>query len=166
MWNSLMTLKYRQGHRHSYQLKADVWFSLAISVSVDVSYIISEILDLGGWNDLRVSFKVIKSGTNRKLVYDFLLLVVSIVTFAVSRTALEKLDVKQSNDLEISLRSSTLASRKGCCVAMYVKCSEDSEWKKRKSPFFNVHTLTWCPSTPCLVLGKGFWNLRIELPVP
>jgi len=71
-------------------------------------------------------FKVIKSGTNRKLVYDFPL-VHSIVTFAVSHTVLEKFDVKQSNDLEISPRSSTLASRKICRVAMYVKCSEDSE---------------------------------------
>ena len=28
-----------------------------------------------GWNDLQMYFKVIKSGTNRKLVYDFLLVV-------------------------------------------------------------------------------------------
>ena len=52
-------------------------FLLAISVSVVVSYIISEILDVEGWNDLQLSFKVIKSGTNRKLVYDFLLVVYS-----------------------------------------------------------------------------------------
>ena len=52
-------------------------------------------------------FKVIKSGTNRKLVYDFLL-VVSIVTFAVSHTVYEKFDVKQSNDLEIWPRSLTV----------------------------------------------------------
>jgi len=44
---------------------------------VDVSYKISEILDLGGWNDLQISFKVIKSGTKRKLVYDFQLVVYS-----------------------------------------------------------------------------------------
>jgi len=30
-----------------------------------------------GWNDLQMYFKVIKSGTNQKLVYDFLLLVYS-----------------------------------------------------------------------------------------
>jgi len=30
-----------------------------------------------GWNDLQMCFKVIKSGTNRKLVYDFLLVVYS-----------------------------------------------------------------------------------------
>ena len=65
MWNSLMTLKYRQGHRHSYHQKQMFDFLLAISLSVDVSYIIYEILDLGGWNDLQISFKVIKSGTNR-----------------------------------------------------------------------------------------------------
>ena len=41
----------------------------------------------------------------------------------------------RSNDLEISPRSSTVASRESCRVAMYVKCSEDSERKKRKSPF-------------------------------
>jgi len=52
-------------------------FILAISIFADIglSYIISEILDLGGWNDLQTSFKVIRSGTNRKLVYDFLLVV-------------------------------------------------------------------------------------------
>jgi len=30
-----------------------------------------------GWNDLQMYFNVIKSGTNRKLVYDFLLVVYS-----------------------------------------------------------------------------------------
>ena len=30
-----------------------------------------------GWNDLKMDFKVIKSGTNRKIVYDFLLVVYS-----------------------------------------------------------------------------------------
>ena len=37
--------------------------------------------------------------------------------------------MKQSTDLEISPRSSTVASRERCRVAMYVKCSEDSERK-------------------------------------
>jgi len=82
-------------------------------------------------------FKVIKSGTNRKLVYDFLLVLYNIF-FAVSRTVFEKFDVKQSNDLEISPRSSTVASRESCRVAMYVKCSEDSERKKQKSPFLTT----------------------------
>ena len=48
----------------------------------------------------------------------------SIVTFAVSHTVFEKFDVKQSNDLEICLRSLTVVSPKSCRVAMYVKCSE------------------------------------------
>ena len=55
-------------------------------------------------------FMVTKSGTNRKLVHYFLLEVRSIVTFAVSRTVFEKFDVKQSNDLEITPRSSTIVS--------------------------------------------------------
>jgi len=48
--------------------------------SVDVLYS-SEILDVEmttyivDWDDLQMSFKVINSGTNRKLVYDFLLVV-------------------------------------------------------------------------------------------
>ena len=49
---------------------------------------------------------VIKSGTNRKLLHDILL----VVTFAVSHTVFEKLDVKQSNDLEICQRSLTVIS--------------------------------------------------------
>jgi len=51
-------------------------------------------------NDLQMSFKVIKSGTNGKLVCDFLLVLCS--NFVVSRIVYEKFDVKQSNDLEIS----------------------------------------------------------------
>ena len=72
-----------------------------------------------------MTFKVIKSGTNR----------LSIVTFAVSHTVFEKFDVKQSNDLEICPRSLTVVSPESCRVAMYVKCSEDSERMNRKSPF-------------------------------
>jgi len=79
-------------------------------------------------------FKAIKSCTNRKLVYD-LLLVVSVVTFAISHTVFEKFDVKQSSDLEIYPRSLTVVSPESCRVAMYVKCSEDSERMKGKSPF-------------------------------
>jgi len=43
--------------------------------------------------------------------------------------------VKQSNDLEICPRSLTVISPDSCHVAMYVKCSEDSERMKRKSQF-------------------------------
>jgi len=59
--------------------------------------------------------------------------------FAVSRTVLEKFDVKQSNDLEIS--------RESCRVTMCVKRSEDSERKKRKSPF-STTTLSFDASSP------------------
>ena len=66
-------------------------------------------------------FKVIKSGTNQKL--------------AVSHTVFEKFDVKQSNDLEICPRPLTVVSPESCHVAMYVKCSEDSDRMNQKSPF-------------------------------
>ena len=51
-----------------------------------------------GWNDLQVYFKVIKSRTNWKLVYDFLLVVYS--TFSVSHTVFEKFDVKRPMTLK------------------------------------------------------------------
>ena len=69
-------------------------------------------------SDLQMSFKVIKSGTNRKLVYDFLSVLCSnffrimhwrnrLRQYSINR-GYEKFDVKQSNDLEISPRSSTV----------------------------------------------------------
>jgi len=90
-------------------------------------------------------FKVIESGTNRKIVYDFLLVFCS----NVSRipTVYEKFDVKQFNDLEISPRLSTVVSSENCRVAMYVKCSEDSERKKRRSPF-STTTLSFDAPSP------------------
>ena len=81
-------------------------------------------------------FKVIKSGTNRKLVYDFLLVVYSNF-FRITHRFWE-IWCKQSNDLEICPRSFTVVSPKNCRVAMYVKCSEDSERMKRKSPFLTT----------------------------
>ena len=78
------------------------------------------------WHNLQMSFKVINSGTNRNLVYDFLLMVYSNFCHITHRF-LKKIDVKQFNDLEILPRSSTVASRESCHVAMYVKCSQDSE---------------------------------------
>jgi len=78
-------------------------------------------------------FKVIKNGTSRKLVYDFLLVVYS--NFCRITHRFEKFDVKQFNDLEICPSSLTVVSSESCLVAMYVKCSEDSELMKRKSPF-------------------------------
>jgi len=64
--------------------------------------------------------------------------------------------VKQSNDLEISPRSSIVASVKAA-VAMYVKCSEDSEQKKRKSPF-STTTLSFdaSPGNPREYLHKPY----------
>ena len=101
-------------------------------------------------------FKVIKSGTNRKLVYDFQLVVYS--NFCLSRTVFEKFDVKQFNDLEISPRSWTVASRESCLVAMYVKCSEHSERKKRKSPFSTTKLSFDAPSpaNPLEYLHKAY----------
>jgi len=79
--------------------------------------------------------------------------------------------VKQFNDLEISPRSSTIASRKGCRVAMYVKCSDDSEQKKRKSPF-STTTLSFdapSPENPREYLHKSYtarnyvhWAIRFS----
>ena len=99
-----------------------------------------------GWNDLQMYFKVIKSGTNRKLVYDFLLVVYR--NFCHITPFLEKFDVKQSNDLEICSRSLTVVSSESCRVAMYVKCSEYSErWtNEAKIAIFNYTTLIWHPS--------------------
>ena len=54
--------------------------------------------------------------------------------------------MKQSNDLEISPTSLTVVSPESYRVAMYVKCSEDSERKKNKNPIFNDHALIWRPS--------------------
>jgi len=78
MWNNRMTLKYRQGHRQcTYHLKAFVWIN-CFSYRGRILY---SFWDIGRgndniyWNDVQMSLKVTKSGTNRKLVYDFLLVV-------------------------------------------------------------------------------------------
>ena len=71
----------------------------------------------------------------------------SILTFAVSRTVLEKFYVKQFDDIEICPRSLTVISSESCRVAMYVKCSEDSERKKRKQPFLTT-TLSFDAHSP------------------
>jgi len=54
-----------------------------------------------------MSFKVIKSGTNRKLVYDILLVLCSNFWHTTQRVY-EKFSVKHSNDLEISPRSAAV----------------------------------------------------------
>ena len=81
------------------------------------------------------STKVFDFGTNRKLVYDFLLVVYR--NFSRITHRFWDFDVKQSNDLEICPRSLTVISPERCRVAIYVKCkySEDSDRMNRKSPF-------------------------------
>ena len=60
MWNSLMTLKYGQGHHSRITWKLSCDFLLAISVSVDVSYLdIARENDNIGWNDLQMPFNVV-----------------------------------------------------------------------------------------------------------
>jgi len=83
----------------------------------------------------------------------------SIVTFAVglSHTVFEKFDAKQSNDLAICPRSLTVVSPESCRVAMYVKCSEDSERMKQKSPF---------PTTPFSIEPRTPANICISLIMP
>ena len=54
---------------------------------MQIVHVIYHISSIGPKQDIRVTAQI-KSGTNRKLVYDFLL--VAIVTFAVSHSVLEK----------------------------------------------------------------------------
>jgi len=86
-----------------------------------------------GWNYLQMYFMVIKTGTNRKLVYDFLLVVYSNfcrITHRFWEIWCETVQWPRNMP-----RSLTVASPESCRVATYVKCSEDSERMKRKSPF-------------------------------
>ena len=86
-----------------------------------------------GWNDLQMYFKVIKSGTNRKLVYDILLVVYSNFCRITHRFwDIWRETVQWPWKCQ---RSLTVVSPESCRVAMYVKCSEDGERKKRKPPF-------------------------------
>ena len=87
-----------------------------------------------GWNDLQMYFKVIKSGTNRKLVYDFLIVVYS--NFCRITPFLRNLMWNSPMSLKYAQghwQSYHLKAVAWPCI--YVKCSEDSEWMKRKSPF-------------------------------
>ena len=104
-------------------------------------------------------FKVIKSGTNRKLVHDFPLVVYS--NFAVSHSVFEKFDVKESNDLEICPRSLTVVSPESRRVAMYVKCSEDSDRLNRKLPF-STTPLSFDAHSPG---GNLLWPQDYRLPL-
>jgi len=77
----VMTLKYRQGHRQLYHLKAVVWF--LISNFSFCGRIVYNFRDTGRgndnicWNDLQMSFKIIERGTSRKLIYELLLVLYS-----------------------------------------------------------------------------------------
>ena len=74
----------------------------------------------------KMYFKVIKSGTNRKLLYDFPLDVYSNfcrITHRFWEILCERVQWPWNMPTE------------SCRMAMYVKCSEDSERMKRKSPF-------------------------------
>jgi len=85
------------------------------------------------WNDLHMYFKVIKSGTNRKLVYDFLSVVYSNfcrITHRFWEIWCETVQWPWNMPKVIDSRITW-----SCGVAMYVKRSEDSERMKRKSPF-------------------------------
>jgi len=80
-------------------------------------------------------FEVIKSGKNRKLVYDFLLVVYSNfcrITHPFWEIWCETVQWPWNIPKVIDSR---IVSPESCRVAMYVKCSEDSERMKRKSPF-------------------------------
>ena len=82
-----------------------------------------------GWNDLQMYFKVIKSGTNRKLVYDFLLAVYS--NFCRITPILRNLMWNSPM---------TLKYAQGHWQSYHLKavvwpCMEDSERVKRKSAF-------------------------------
>ena len=82
-------------------------------------------------------FKVIKNGTNRKLVYDFLFDVDSNLCRITHRfweiwseTVQWPWNMTKVIDSRITWKLSC-----GQKLAMYVKCSEDRERKKRKLPF-------------------------------
>jgi len=92
---------------------------------------------LKAWNDLQMYFSVVKSVTNRKLYSVWLPIVVYIdlVTFAVSRTIFLRIMMWNSL-MTLIYRQGRRQSHhvKAIVWTWYVKYSEDSEPKKRKSP--------------------------------
>ena len=76
------------------------------------------------WNDLHMSFKVIKSGTNWKLVYDFLLVLCS--NFLPYNAPFTRNLCETVNDLEISPRLSIVVSSESCRVISYYDISNFS----------------------------------------
>jgi len=94
-----------------------------------------------GWCDLQMYFKVIKSGTNRKLVYDFLLIDYSTfcrITRRFWEIWCERVQWAWNMPKVIDSRITWKLS--------YVKCSEDSERMKRKSPFWTTPVSFNAPS--------------------
>jgi len=79
-------------------------------------------------------FKVIKNGTNRKLVYDFLLVVYSNfgrITHRFWEIWCETVQWPWN-------KPKVIVSPESCRAAMYVKCSEDSDRMNQKSPFYTT----------------------------
>ena len=105
------------------------------------------------WNDLQMHFKVIKSGTNRKLVYDFLLVVYSNF-YRITHRFWEI----WCETVQWPWNMPKVVSPESCRVAMYVKCSEDSDRMKRKSPFSTTPLSFDAPSpaNPCECLHKPY----------
>jgi len=93
------------------------------------------------WNEFQMFFKVIKSGTNRKLVVDFLLIVYS--NFCHITRRLREIWC-ETNDLEILARSLTVILPEICCVISYLS---------NFSFFFNFRRI-----------GCGNENCRLTLP--
>ena len=85
-----------------------------------------------GWRDLQVYFKVIKSRTNRKLVNDFLLVVYSNFCRITHRFWEIWCETVQWPWNIPKVIDSCIICKLSCG---HVKCWEDSERMKRKSPF-------------------------------
>jgi len=92
----------------------------------------------------KMHFEVIKSGINRKLVYDFLLVVYS--NFCrITHHFFEKFDVKQSKHLEISpkVTDSRITWKLSC--GHVCKMFGRQRTKEAKIAIFNYPTLIWRP---------------------
>ena len=74
--------------------------------------------------------------------------------------------MKQSNYLEICPRSLTVVSPESCRVAMYVKCSEDSDRMNRKSPFSTTPFDAPSLANPREYLHKPYYRLLPETTFP
>jgi len=140
-----MTLKYRQRHRHSYHLKADVWFLIS---------------NFSFWGCILYNFRDIGLGRGKwpsnitqghqkwhqsKAVW-LPISILSIVTFATSRTVLGKFDVKQSNDLDIYRQGYRQSHHVKAVVWPCVCKMFERQWmKEAKIAIFNDPTFIWRP---------------------